>query len=591
MKGAINFGTAICVFLTILLLGASCKKFTVLNSDPNNITVDKASADYLMAGVLTQSAMWYGNLGSGQLSGAMQQTAQDAWGNTFSQYAWSPMDWSTNYSILRDNKFLLVKAQQNGWKFHQGVAMVMRAFNYGNIADFWGDAPDSLALNGDLDGSENQFPVFDAQDAIYARVIRDLKAAIPFFEGNADDYKEITSATRSSDVFYGGDPAKWKRLAYSLLLRYYMRQSSKIDVKADVEAISGEVFQDNGDDFSMPLPGIDAGTSYQFASKFQSRSGYDRNKMSGTLTMRLKDLQDPRIVIMAEPIQTPSVVDASKFAAGDNTTLVNLENGIRYINPAAAAASHFKQFNPATYSTDRPYGAVLSSVWGLYDTSSRYVGVPISYSNNDFSYNINGTGTQSTSINNYVSYLRKDIYDNPSGPLLVQKLASYTEICFDLAEAALKGWNVKGGTAEDWYNRGIQASFDDWQVFAKYQSDVDGYSGCVKSYSSYIAQPSVAFNNTLQRIIEQKWIASWQACNEAFMDWRRTGYPALTIGWASYRQQIPLRFAYHNTEIQNNTDNANKAISKLETTPYVGPDGANSCWSKFWLLQGTGKPW
>jgi len=590
MKSAKRFVTVTCVFFTILLVVTSCKKFAVLNSDPNNITIDEASADYLMAGVLTQSAMWYGNLGSGMMSGAMQQTAQDAFGNSFSQYNWDPADWNGNYSILRNNKFLLQKAQQNGWKFHQGVALVMRAFNYGNIADFWGDAPDSMALKGDQEGAENQFPKFDDQQDIYTKVIADLKAAIPFLDGTADDHTEITSVTKSSDVFYGGDPAKWQRLAYSLLLRYYMRISAKANVQSDVEAVSAHIFQDNGDDFSMPLPGADEGTSYQFASKFQGRSGYDRNKMSGTLTMRLKDLKDPRIVIMAEPIQTPSVVDASKFNEGDNTTLIVLQNGVRYINPAAATASKFKQFDPATYSTDRPYGAVLSAIYGLYDTSSRYVGIPISYSNNDFSYNINGTGTQSTSINDYVSYLRKDIYDNPSGNLLVQKLASYSEVCFDLSEAALKGWSV-GGSAQDWYNKGIQASFDDWQVFSTYQPDVDGYYGCVKSYSSYIAQPSVAFNNTLQRIIEQKWIASWQACNEAYMDWRRTGYPALTIGWASFRQQIPVRFAYNNAELQNNSANAEAAISKLATTPFVGPDGSNSSWSKFWLLQGTDKPW
>lgn len=591
MKRAKNIASVTCVFLTIILLGASCKKFSELNSDPNNITIDKASADYLMAGVLTKSAMWYGNFGSGLMSAAVQQTTQDAFGNNFSQYAWTPQDWNTNYSILRDNKFLLAKAKQNNWKFHQGVALVMQAFNYGNIADFWGDAPDSLALNGDKDGLANQFPVFDAQQSIYARVISDLKTAIPFLSGSASDHTEITSVTKSSDVFYGGDPAKWKRLASSLLLRYYMRQSSKMNVQADVEAISGDVFVGNEDNFSMPFPGADANTSYQFASKFQARSGYDRNKMSGTLTMRMKDLKDPRIVIMAEPIKTPSVVDASQFAPGDNTTLVNLVNNIRYINPAAAQASRYKQFDPATYATDRLYGAVQSAIYGLYDTASRYVGIPIGYSYNDFNYNINGTGTQSSSVNNYVSYLRKDIYDNPSGPLLVQKLASYNEVCFDLAEAALKGWNIKGGTAQDWYNKGVKASFDEWLVFDKYQSDVNGYYGCVKSLSNYMAQPSVAFNNTLQRIIEQKWIASWQACNEAFMDWRRTGYPALYIGWASSRAQVPLRFAYHNTEIQNNADNANAAISKLETTPYVGPDGNNSSWSKFWLLQGTGKPW
>jgi hypothetical protein len=590
MKTAKTVLTAACVFLTTITLVTSCKKFSVLNSDPNSITPQSASADYIMANVLTQSAMWYGNLGSGNISGAMQQTYQDAWGSTFSQYSWDPVSWNSNYSILRDNKLLLEKAQTNGWKFHQGVALVMRAFNFGNIADFWGDAPDSMALQGDQSGSQNQFPAFDSQEKMYTRVIADLKAAIPYLSGSIDDHSEVTSVTKTSDVFYGGDPAQWKKLANTLLLRYYMRLSSKMNVQADVEAIASSVFTSNSDNWSMPLPGKDAGTSYQFASKFQGRSGYDRNKMCGTFTMKLKDLKDPRIVIMAEPIATPSVVDGSKFPAGDNTTLVTLINGVRYINPAAATASHFKQFDPATYAQDRPYGAIVSSIYGLYDTSSVYVGIPISYANNDFQYNINGSGTQSTSINNYVSYLRKDIYDNPSGTFLVQKLASYTEVCFDLAEAALKGWNV-GGSAASWYNKGVQASFDEWQVFSTYQSDVNNYYGAVKDYSTYIAQPSVAFNNTLQRIIEQKWIASWQACNEAYMDWRRTGYPEINIGWSSYRGAIPVRFAYDNTELQNNSDNAASAIAKLEASKFIGTDGNNSSWSKTWLLQGTGKPW
>ncbi len=590
MKSAKKVIMVICVFFAIIALGNSCKKFDVLNSDPNSITPAVASPDYLMANVLTKSATWYGNLGSGLLSGGMQQTYQDVFGNGFSAYQWGPESWAGNYSILRDNKLLLQKAQINNWKFHQGVALVMRAFNYGNIADFWGDAPDSMSLNGDQSGSQNLFPLFDSQEQIYARVIADLQTAIPYLDGNIGNHPEITNVTIASDVFYAGDPAKWQKIAYSLLLRYNMRLSSKMDVKANVEAIASKVIEGNDGNWFMPLPGADQGTSYQFCTKFNQPSGYNRNKMCGTFTMKLKALKDPRIVIMAEPIITPSIVDASKFASGDNTTLLNLINGIRYINPAAAAASNFKQFDTATYSQDRPYGAVVTGIFSLYDTASRYVGIPISYSNFDFQYNINGTGTQATSLNNYVSYLRRDIYDNPSGDLLGQRLLSYSEICFDLAEAALKGWNVNG-TAEDWYKKGIKASFDNWKVFSGYQSDVDSYYGCVKDYSSYIAQPTIAFNNTLQRIIEQKWIASWQACNEAYMDWRRTGYPGITVGWGSFRGAIPLRFAYDNTELQNNAANGDAAIAKLKPSSYIGTDGNNSSWSKFWLVNGTGKPW
>ncbi len=591
MKSAIRKMT-ICVFSIILLGADSCKKFSELNSNPNSITPSASSPDYLMAGVLTTTAKWYGNLGSGNISGAMQQTYQDAFGSTFSDYEWDPgdFDWTGNYATLTNNKLLLQEAQANKWNFHQGVALVMRAFNFGNIADYWGDAPDSMALSGDQGGAYN-FPVFDTQESIYQRVIADLQASIPYFNGTMADHPEITSTTQTSDVFYAGDPVQWKKFAYTLLLRYYLRLSSKLSEQSNVEAIADSVFQSITDDCLMPFPGVDANSSYQFAQVFTSASEFDRNKMCGTMTMTLKALQDPRIVIMAQPIVTPTIVNASAFMPGDDTTLTVLSGSVRYLNPAAATADNYKQFSLATYTQDRPFGAASTATKNLYDTSSVYVGIPISYSGYpDFQYNLNLSGQQSTSLNNYVSYLREDIYDQPSGPLLAERIASYGEVCFDLAEAALKGWNV-GQSASAWYYAGIQASFNTWQVFSNYQSDVNNYYGCVKSYNSYIAQTAVAFNGTLQQVMQQKWIAAWQACNEAYMDWRRTGYPALTIGWASYRGEIPVRFTYANSELEDNSTNAQVAINNLQPSAYIGPDGNNSSWSKFWLLEGTNEPW
>ena len=107
MNSKIKIGKAAGVFLFIILTTGSCKKISDLNNDPNNVTAEQAAPDYLMAGVLTSTATNYGNLGSGIISGAMQQSYQDAWGNSFSQYDWSPTDWSGNYGILRNNKLLL----------------------------------------------------------------------------------------------------------------------------------------------------------------------------------------------------------------------------------------------------------------------------------------------------------------------------------------------------------------------------------------------------------------------------------------------------------------------------------------------------
>lgn len=591
MKSVKNIFLSACVLLAITGT-SSCKKFSVLNTNPNGISSSSSSPDYLMAGVLTSTAKWYGTLGSGDVSGVMQQTYEDAFGSTFSDNEWDAgdFDWTGNYETLTNNKLLLTEAQAAKWDFHTGVALVMRAFNFGNIADFWGSAPDSMALSGDQGGSYD-LPAFEQQQNIYVGVIADLKAALPYFNGTMADHPEITSVTQTSDVLYNGNPVEWKRFTYSLLLRYYLRLSVKENEQTNVEAIADSVFQSTSDDCMMPFPGTDAASSYQFCSEFNGATGFNRNKMCGTMTMTLKALQDPRVVIMAQPIVTPTEVSAAAFSAGDDTTLTVIAGTVRYLNPAAAAADNYKQYDLSTYAQDRPYGAATTATKNLYDTSSVYVGIPPAYSGYpDFQYNLNESGQQATSLNNYVSYLREDIYNNPSGTLLAERLASYSEICFDLAEAALKGWNV-GQTASAWYYAGIQASFTTWDVFSGYQSDVNNYYGCVKSYNAYIAQPAVAYNGTLSQIMTQKWIAAWQACNEAFMDWRRTGYPVLAVGWASYRGQIPVRFGYNDSELADNSANAQVAINALVTTAYNGTDGANSSWSKFWLLQGTGEPW
>ena len=67
----------------------------------------------------------------------------------------------------------------------------------------------------------------------------------------------------------------------------------------------------------------------------------------------------------------------------------------------------------------------------------------------------------------------------------------------------------------------IKASLNTWGVGA--------------SYATYIAGPEVAYNGTLEQIMEQKWIASWTAATEAWFDYRRTGLPDLQAGPAAKR--------------------------------------------------------
>lgn len=77
--------------------------------------------------------------------------------------------------------------------------------------------------------------------------------------------------------------------------------------------------------------------------------------------------------------------------------------------------------------------------------------------------------------------------------------------------------------------------------------------GLSSASAAYIAKPEVAFDNTLARLIEQKWITMYQAPYESFVDWRRTGFPVLTESTQNLTNNIiPRRLPYCQKEINVN---------------------------------------
>lgn len=123
-----------------------------------------------------------------------------------------------------------------------------------------------------------------------------------------------------------------------------------------------------------------------------------------------------------------------------------------------------------------------------------------------------------------------DIVQAPDFPGL---MLTYSEVCFYMAEAAERGYNV-GGTAEEWYNKGITASFDFWGV-----SGVD----------AYLAKPEVAYATATgtwrQKIGTQSWLANYTRGVEAYTNWRRLDFPILNLPpEAPTYADIPVRFTF-----------------------------------------------
>jgi len=112
-----------------------------------------------------------------------------------------------------------------------------------------------------------------------------------------------------------------------------------------------------------------------------------------------------------------------------------------------------------------------------------------------------------------------------------------SESYFLRAEGALRGWNMDGN-AKDFYEQGIEMSFDENGVSggdyiqnttlipADYTDPVTtGYSKDALGSITIAWDESASFESNLERIITQKYIALYPVGQEAWTEFRRTGYP------------------------------------------------------------------
>ncbi len=561
------------ILLTLVLaLVISCQDLDEININPNGVDPATADLNLLMPAIIVGVSKTVNNLGFGVLGGVMQHTQKDGWSSGHNDYDWDNSDqsWSGYYGILRNNDEFYNKAIDGGYKFHEGVALVMKSYTFGLITDLWGDAPYSEALKGE----EGSFkPKYDAQEAIYMGILADLETANTLLSEDSSFYQNIDAV---QDVLFHGDVSKWRKFANSLALRYYMRLSVKLPnvAKDGLSKISNDpgkypLITEASDDANIGYFGTSTADSWPSNTFFDTSptGNYMRTKMCGTLVEAMQDLDDPRLGVWANKVDFPlELVGGTGIDNRVVTDTINKgttrerEIGKRFISQDVID----KKYSDAT------------SVQPDYDPE--YVGIPSSFLLAPI-YNIN-PNIEQAKYNPHASHLN-DMYRETTGDLLQMRMMSSSEVHFILSEAAFYGWG--SGSPEMHYAMGIQESMNAWGV--------GNFAG------DYIAGAPYA---GLESIIEQKWIASWTAASEAWFDYRRTGLPALRVNGPSSspagsakRDAMPLRFYYHfDDEISLNRENSEAAIDKLVPTQYKGNDiSNNSAWSKMWLLQGTGLPY
>ena len=119
------------------------------------------------------------------------------------------------------------------------------------------------------------------------------------------------------------------------------------------------------------------------------------------------------------------------------------------------------------------------------------------------------------------------------------------ESLFLQSEAAQRGWIA--GSAKTFYETAIQESFKYLEVAAS-------------DFTAYNNQATVLYNNSVNRIVEQKWLALNSINSiEAWTDYRRLGVPAVPNSLeAPTPTSRPLRFMYPETERMTNNEEAKK---------------------------------
>ncbi|WP_338876579.1 SusD/RagB family nutrient-binding outer membrane lipoprotein [Spirosoma sp. SC4-14] len=384
------------------------------------------------------------------------------------------------------------------------IAKIWRVYAFSKITDLYGDIPYSQAALG---YTQSLFkPAYDPQKDIYADLLGELEKAIALFDATKSTFG-------AADLIYAGDITRWKKFAYSLMLRMGMRMTKPDIALAETwvkKAIAGSLIEDDADIAKItymasgqvvnqnPLAYWMLNSDYLKADGISNPEG---GKYYDTFINYLKKTNDPRLPVL-------SVV----YVNGKPSTDVRIQKGM------AANIPNTKPADFVTYSEPN----------------------------------------QNTIL-------------KLNSPMLVLTNA---EVNFYLAEAALRGWYT-AKPAATLYDLGLKAAMRQWSL---YGSDGVIAQATIDAYATANALVTTnTFEKQLEQLYTQFWVSIFPNSQEVFLNWRRTGYPALVpnnyVGNIT-GGQIFRRMLYPATEENLNKENYNSAVSR---------QGDNTFLTRMWL--------
>ena len=244
--------------------------------------------------------------------------------------------------------------------------------------------------------------------------------------------------------------------------------------------------------------------------------------------------------------------ETAQVQPGFNATNLNPFWSTYYRNSSNKTTNGYIHIRPTQFAIDSYYSLSDPRLSRLYAKTKNgvYKGVIFGYEGTDASFNKDNTSPFFGPAEN--GGKSAAILKSQTQPII---LISAAESWFLLAEAAHRGW-IQGDAAE-YYRNGISASMQQMEVSATERD-------------AYLALPDVTFNNTLERIILQKWLALNSISGfEAWSDYRRLGLPEIPNTPGTSPDERPRRLLYPETEVQTNIAEVSKRDINNITTARV----------------------
>jgi hypothetical protein len=291
------------------------------------------------------------------------------------------------------------------------------------------------------------------------------------------------------------------------------------------------------------------------------------NTLRLRLAMRLSGTADAQL----------AKAEAEKAASPAAGGLMDVTTGNWSVAPANGINPHFTYTN--AWSDTRISAAIVTYLEGLGDPRLPVYALRATDPAVAGTYRGIRPGVDRPSKTVYENYSKYNIAEN--APL---KQVDGAESYFLRAEGVLRGWNMGGGTAQSFYEAGIRASM---KINGTAEGDYLNSTSMQLAYvdpkrpnkqydSPRLSDVTVKWNEgatfeqKLEKIILQKWIAMFPEGTEAWAEFRRTGYPKLYHIMYPQNPLLPLGTFINRLTIPSVQAAASQSAYNAAVTAFLG---------------------